>query len=48
MKIKEINMTDKLDLTSLDIVSENVKKIAQLFPNCITETANGRAIQRSR
>ena len=34
-------MTDKLDLTSLDIVSENVKKIAELFPNCVTETANG-------
>lgn len=37
-------MTDKLDLTSLDIVNENVKKIAELFPNCITETANGKAI----
>jgi adenine-specific DNA-methyltransferase len=37
-------MTDKLDLTSLDIVNENVKKIAELFPNCVTETANGKAI----
>jgi adenine-specific DNA-methyltransferase len=37
-------MTDKLDLTSLDIVNENVKKIAELFPNCFTETANGKAI----
>lgn len=37
-------MTDKLDLTSLDIVNENVKKIAELFPNCITETVNGKAI----
>lgn len=37
-------MIDKLDLTSLDIVNENVKKIAELFPNCITESANGKAI----
>ncbi|MDO8998375.1 MAG: site-specific DNA-methyltransferase [Bacteroidota bacterium] len=38
------NVTDKLDLTSLDLVSENIKKIAEVFPNCVTETANGRAI----
>lgn len=38
------NVTDKLDLTSLDIVNENVKKIAELFPNCITETENGKGI----
>jgi len=37
-------MTDKLDLKSLDIVSENIEKIAALFPNCVTETANGKAI----
>lgn len=37
-------MTDKLDLTSLDIVSENIEKIAALFPNCVTETANGKGI----
>ncbi|MGB3946750.1 MAG: site-specific DNA-methyltransferase [Bacteroidia bacterium] len=37
-------MTDKLDLTSLDLVNENVKKIAELFPNCVTENANGKTI----
>lgn len=37
-------MNDKLDLTSLDLVSENIKKIAELFPNCVTETANGMAV----
>lgn len=38
------NVTDKLDLTSLDLVGENIKKIAEVFPNCVTETANGKAI----
>ncbi len=37
-------MTDKLPLHSPDIVSENIERIAALFPNCITETANGKAI----
>lgn len=44
MKINDITMNDKLDLTSLDLVSENIKKIAELFPNCVTETANGMAV----
>ena len=34
-------MTDKLDMTSPDLVSQNIEKIAALFPNCVTETANG-------
>jgi len=37
-------MTDKLDLTSPDLVSKNIEQIAALFPNCITETAEGKAI----
>ncbi len=37
-------MSDKLDLQSPDLVSENIQKIAALFPNCITETAEGKAI----
>ncbi|WP_394990101.1 site-specific DNA-methyltransferase [Emticicia sp.] len=35
---------DHLDLTSTDLVSQNIDKIAALFPNCITETANGKAL----
>jgi adenine-specific DNA-methyltransferase len=37
-------MPDKLTLQSPDLVSENIQKIAALFPNCVTETANGKAI----
>lgn len=37
-------MTDKLDMTSPDLVSQNIEKIAQLFPNCVTESENGLAI----
>jgi len=37
-------MSDKLDLQSPDLVNENIEKIAALFPNCITETAEGKAI----
>jgi adenine-specific DNA-methyltransferase len=37
-------MTDKLDMTSPDMVSQNIEKIASLFPNCVTESANGLAI----
>jgi len=37
-------MTEKLDMSSPDIVSENIEKIAALFPNCVTETAQGKAI----
>ncbi|MFV0290083.1 MAG: site-specific DNA-methyltransferase [Mangrovibacterium sp.] len=34
----------KLDLQSPDLVNENIEKLAALFPNCITESANGKAI----
>lgn len=36
--------TDKLDLSSPDLVNQNIEKIAALFPNCVTETAEGKAI----
>lgn len=36
--------TDKLDLSSPDLVNQNIEKIATLFPNCVTETAEGKAI----
>ncbi|MDY0090964.1 MAG: site-specific DNA-methyltransferase, partial [Flavobacteriaceae bacterium] len=37
-------MIDKLDMTSPDLVSQNIEKIAALFPNCVTESENGLAI----
>ncbi|BEV03426.1 site-specific DNA-methyltransferase [Chryseobacterium gambrini] len=37
-------MNDKLDLQSKDITSLNIEKIATLFPNCVTETAEGKKI----
>ena len=37
-------MIDKLDLQSTDITSLNIEKIAVLFPNCVTETAEGKKI----
>ena len=37
-------MIDKLPLQSPNMVNENIDKIAALFPNCITETAHGKAI----
>ena len=36
--------TDKLDLMSPDLVNENFEKLATLFPNCVTEGAEGKAI----
>lgn len=35
---------DKLDLQSKDFTSENIEKIAALFPHCVTETAEGKSI----
>ena len=35
---------EKLDMQSPDLVNENFEKLAELFPNCITETAEGKAI----
>lgn len=37
-------MSEKLDMTSPDLVNENFEKLAQLFPNCVTESATGKAI----
>lgn len=37
-------MNDKLDMASPDGVSKNVELIAALFPHCVTETAEGKAI----
>jgi adenine-specific DNA-methyltransferase len=37
-------MSQKLDMTSSDLVSLNIEKIAALFPNCITEGADGKSI----
>lgn len=35
---------DKLDMQSPDLVDVNIQKLAELFPNCVTETAEGKAI----
>lgn len=35
---------DKLDLQSPDLVNENIEKIAALFPNCVTESTDGKSI----
>lgn len=35
---------DKLDLQSPDLVNENFEKLAALFPNCVTESSTGKAI----
>lgn len=32
-------------MTSPDLVNENFEKLAQLFPNCVTESATGKAIE---
>lgn len=37
-------MIEKLDMASTDLVSQNIEKLASLFPNCVTETATGKAI----
>ena len=35
---------DKLDMQSPDLVNQNIEKLAELFPNCVTESAEGKAI----
>lgn len=35
---------EKLDMQSPDLVNENFEKLAALFPNCVSETAEGKAI----
>ncbi len=36
--------TEKLDMQTPDLVNENFEKLATLFPNCVTEGADGKAI----
>src|SRR5690606_29751554 len=35
---------DKLDMQSPDLVNQNIEKLAELFPNCVTESDTGKAI----
>ena len=35
---------EKLDLRTPDFVNENIEKLAALFPQCLTETAEGKKI----
>ena len=35
---------DKLKMQSPDMVNQNFEKLAELFPNCVTESANGKSI----
>lgn len=35
---------DKMDMESQNLVNVNIEKIAELFPNCVTETEKGKAI----
>ncbi|CEN56467.1 site-specific DNA-methyltransferase [Candidatus Methylopumilus turicensis] len=35
---------DKLDMQSPNLVNQNFEKLAELFPNCVTEGADGKAI----
>lgn len=35
---------DKLDMQSPDLVEQNFEKLAELFPNCVTESITGKAI----
>ncbi|MFL1013256.1 site-specific DNA-methyltransferase [Flavisericum labens] len=39
-----MSSNEKLDLASPDFVNENFEKLADLFPNCVTESADGKAI----
>ena len=35
---------DKLDLQTPNFTNENIQKLSELFPNCVTEGDNGKAI----
>ncbi|WP_159729497.1 site-specific DNA-methyltransferase [Sphingobacterium sp. 18053] len=35
---------DKLDMQSANLVNQNIEKLAELFPNCVTESDAGKAI----
>lgn len=36
--------TDKLDMQSPDLAQQNIERLAELFPNCVTEGTTGKAI----
>lgn len=44
MNNNQNNDNDKLDMKSPDLVNQNFEKLAELFPNCVTESATGKAI----
>ena len=44
MNNNQNNDDDKLDMQSPDLVNQNFEKLAELFPNCVTECTNGKAI----
>ncbi|QMU31365.1 site-specific DNA-methyltransferase [Adhaeribacter radiodurans] len=44
MNIIDTDIIERMDMASLDLVSNNFKKLAALFPNCVTETAEGKVI----
>jgi adenine-specific DNA-methyltransferase len=35
---------EKLDLTTPNFTDENIQKLSELFPNCVTEDSNGKSI----
>ncbi|MEN5194690.1 site-specific DNA-methyltransferase [Sphingobacterium faecium] len=35
---------EKMDMQSPNLVNQNIEKLAELFPNCVTESAGGKAI----
>lgn len=35
---------EKRDMQSPNLVNQNIEKLATLFPNCVTESAEGKAI----
>lgn len=37
-------INNKLDMQSPDLVKQNIEKLAELFPNCVTESDTGKAI----
>jgi adenine-specific DNA-methyltransferase len=42
--MSENTYLDRLDMASTDLVNQNLEALATLFPNCITETADGKAV----
>lgn len=40
-------MTDKLTMQTKDLTQENIKKLADLFPECVTESKDGDKTVRS-